>query len=157
MMIAAFRNLKICSIVRRRAQTRCLGIVDGLVLPRNQEPPPLQRLLNNLHDTSPRPCADDGVRLRNLIQQLLPIALPKTARHDETAATSDLLIVCHTKYGRNGLFLRGLDECAGVDNQNICLCRLIRDFNAMLPHNAKHDLCVHEVLCTTETDKTCFH
>ena len=156
-MITSLCNLDICSIVRGRAQTWGLGIIDGLILARNQEAPSFQCLLNDLHDTAPCSCTDNSIRLGNLIKELLPVTLTEAARHNETAAASRFLVIRHAKNRCNGLFLRGLDECAGVDNQDIRLRRLIGDLNAMLPHNAEHDLRINEVLCTTETDKTRFH
>ena len=156
-MIAALGDLDIGGIVWRRPQTRRLGIVDGLILACNQESPPFQSLLNNLHDAAPCACTDDGIRLGDLIKQLLSIALPEAACHNQASTTPRLLIVRHAEHRCDGFFLRGLDEGAGVDDQDIRLRRLIGDLNPVLLHDAEHDLRINEILCTTETDKTCFH
>ena len=156
-MITPLGNLDVCSVVRGRAQARGLSIIDGLILARDQETTAFQGLLNDLHDTAPRPRTNNGICLGNLVKELLPVTLTETARHDETAAASCLLVIGHAKYGCNGLFLCGLDKCARVDDQDIRLRRLIGDLNAMLPHNAEHDLRINEILRTTETDKTRFH
>ena len=142
-VIAALRDFHIGGIVRRRPQARCICVVDGIVLARNHKAASLQRLLDNLHDAAPRPRSDDGVRLRDLVEELLTVSLTETSRHDETAAASRLLIIRHPEHGRNGFFLRRLNECAGIDDQDIRLCWFCREFDAVLPHDAEHNLRIH--------------
>ena len=120
-MIAPLRNLDIRRIVWCRPQARCLGIVDRIILPRDEQATPLERRLDHLHDTAPRPRPDDGIRLRDLIEKLLPISLSKTACYDETAAAPRLLVVRHPEHRRDRLLFCRLNKGTRIDNQDICL------------------------------------
>ena len=156
-MVTAFRNLDICGIVRGCPQARCLSIVDCVVLPCDKKTAPLKRLLDHFHDTAPRPRPDNSIRLRDLVEKLLPISLSETPRHNKTAAAPRLLVVCHPKHRRDRFLFRRLNECTRVDDQDIRLRWLIGDIDAMFTHDAEHNLSIDQILCTAKADKTCFH
>ena len=156
-MVTSFGNFYISRIAWCRTQPRGLSIINGIICTGDDKPPPLQRFLNNLHDAAPCTGSDDGICLRHLIQKLLPITLPKTSCYNEAAAASCLLIVRHSEHRCDGLLFRRLYKCTCIDNQDICLCRFIRQLDAVLLHNPEHDFSIHQILCTTETDETCFH
>ena len=156
-MITSLCNLHIGGIVWRRTQTRGFGIIDRFILTYNQEAASLECLLNDLHDAAPCPRANDCVRLRQFVKQLLTVTLSEASGHNEAPAPPCFLIVGHSKHRRNGLLFCRLDECTCIDDQDICLSWLICYIDTMLTHNAEHNLRINEILCTTETDKACFH
>ncbi len=156
-VVAALGDLHVGRIGGRRRNARRVLVVEQLVLAREHDAVPLERLLDGLHDAVPRTCADDGVRLRHVVEELLSVALAEAARDDEAAAAAGLLVVRHVEDRRDRLLLRGLNERARIDDEDIRLRRVRRELDAVLPQDAEHHFRIDEILGTTKTDKTCFH
>ena len=139
-IVAALRNLHICGIARRRHNARRILIVKRFVLTRKNNTLPFQRCFDRLHDAAPCARADDGICFRQFIKKILPIALPQTARNDETAAATCFLIIRHVENRRDGFFLCRLNEGTGIYNEDIRILRARRNLDAMLLQDAEHDL-----------------
>ena len=63
------------------------------------------------------------------------------------------LVPHHFEDGIDGLLLGGVDERAGVDDDDVGVFGAGGDFSPVGGEHAHHDLGVHEVLGTTEADK----
>ena len=156
-VVAALGDLHIGGVGGRRRDARRVLVIEQLVLACDDDAVSLERLLDGLHDAVPRACADDGIRLRHIIEELLPVALAEATCDDEAAAAAGLLVFRHVEDGRDRLLLGGLDERACIDDEDIRLRRLRRELDAVLPEDAEHHFRIDEILGTAKTDKTCFH
>ncbi len=65
--------------------------------------------------------ADDGVDLGDVLADLVAVALDEAAGDDELlgAAAVGLLVLDHLEDGVDGLLLGGVDEAAGVDDEDL--------------------------------------
>jgi hypothetical protein len=99
---------------------------------------------------------DNSVHLGHILLDIAPIALNKTARHHETLRVADLLVFGHLQNRVNRFPFGRIDKTAGIDDQNICLIGMGRQFVAMGGEFAHHDFTVDEILGATEADETDF-
>ena len=156
-VIAALGNLDVGRVARRRLDSRRIFIVECLILARDDDALSLQRGLDGLHDAAPGARPHNSIGLGNIVEQFLSVALAEATRNDQAAAAAALLILGHVEHRCDGLFLGRLDKGARVDDEDIRLCRLVRDLDAVLLQDAQHDFRIDEILGTAKTDKTCFH
>jgi len=63
--------------------------------------------------------AEDEVGFREVVLQFCFITLGEAASDDQATALTVYLEVSSIEYGRNGFFLGGLDESAGVDDNDV--------------------------------------
>jgi hypothetical protein len=97
---------------------------------------------------------DKRVDLRQLLAQLSRESLRHTAAHDQlltgTAGEAALLMRIEDRFDR--LFLRRVNEGAGVHHQHVGFLSIRGNLHAVLHHAAEHDLGVDEVLGAAEAD-----
>ena len=102
--------------------------------------------------------ADDGVDLGNVGADLVAIALDQAAGDDEAlgaAAVGDLMLD-HLKDGIDALLLGGVDEGAGVDDEDLGVFGALGQLGAVVVKQAHHDLGVDEVFGAAERDEADF-
>ena len=118
MIIAALRNFKKRIILRCGQNTADLvhGRVDIAELGNRFAG---KQLFRRPHDIRVAARAENTVHLRQLLQNLLLIALGKAARHQDFPDDSLLLQRAHRQNIVDGLTFRGIDESAGVDDNKI--------------------------------------
>ena len=83
-------------------------------LPLGRRPPPIA-----LDDLRHFAGAEHRVDLRNLLLQLVAIALGQAAGDDQPPARAVLLVLRHLEDGVDRLLLRRVDERAGVDDEHV--------------------------------------
>ena len=99
--------------------------------------------------------ADDRVDLGDAGADLVTIALDEAAGDDEAlraAAVGDL-VLHHLEDGVHGLLLGGIDEGAGVDDDDVGVGGGLGQRGAVVVDQAHHDLGVDEVLGAAEGDE----
>ena len=87
---------------------------------------------------------------------LVAVALDQASGDDQLLGAADLLVLGHFENGVDGFLFCGIDEAAGVDDEDVGLIRMRRQLMPVrgeLPH---HDFAVHEILGTAQTDKADF-
>jgi hypothetical protein len=89
--------------------------------------------------------ADDGVHFRDLLENLLAVALDKAARYDQFPRGAELFVLRHLDDGFHGLFLSRFDETAGIDDEDFGFVGAGCKFAAAARENAHHDLTFIEV------------
>ena len=131
-MITALGDLHISRIGRRRQNTRRFRIVDNLILSCQDNAVARQSLTHRLHDAVPCARANDGIGLGHVVQKLLMIAFPETARDDKRTTAARFLVLRHIEHRRDGFLLRRLDESACIDDDDLRFCRIGRKFDAVV-------------------------
>ena len=97
--------------------------------------------------------AHDAVHLRQLLQDLLLVALGQAAGDQDLAHPALGLLLAHGQNVVNGLALGGVDEAAGVDDHQLHVLRLRAELPARLGHQVHHLLAVHLVLGAAQGDE----
>ena len=97
--------------------------------------------------------AKHAVHLGQLGQNFLLIALGQTAGDEDLPHQALGLFLRDGKNVVDGLALGGVDEAAGVDDDQIDVLRLRANLKTRLGHQIHHLLAVHLVLGTAEADK----
>jgi hypothetical protein len=113
-----------------------------------------QFAVNSFENAFDFTCADDSVNFRDLLEDLIPVAFDQTAGNDQLFRRAKFLVLGHLQYGVHGLFLRRLDETAGIHDQYLCFIGARGQFIAVAREDTHHDLAIHEVLWAAQTDKT---
>lgn len=99
--------------------------------------------------------ADDGVNLRDVPLDLVPVTLDEAAGDDEflgAAAVGDL-VLDHLEDGVDGLLLCGVDERAGVDDENVGIFGHRGELGSAMMKEAHHNFRVDEILRATKGDE----
>ena len=99
--------------------------------------------------------ADDCVDLGDVLLDLVAVALDQAAGDDEALgfAAVLLLVLDHLEDGVDGLLLGGVDEAAGVDDEDLGVFGVGGELAAGVVEQAHHDLGVDEVLGAAEGDE----
>ena len=97
--------------------------------------------------------ADQGIDPRHVRQKPFAVALDETARHDDSSATTGLLVRDCLGNGFVGLGPRSLQKAAGIDYDGIGVVWIGGDGAVILGQFAEHLLGIDQVLGTTQTDK----
>ena len=82
------------------------------------------RAFNGADDFRHVACAEHGVDFRNLFAQLVTIALAEAAGDDQALAGAGFLELGELENRVDRLFLRRIDERAGIHDQHIGLGRI---------------------------------
>ena len=90
--------------------------------------------------------ADHGVDFRNLLANLIAVALDHAARDDQLLRAAEFLVLGHFENRLHRFLLRGRDEAARIDDEDVRFVRARRDFVARARENAHHHLAIDEVL-----------
>ena len=100
--------------------------------------------------------ADDGVHFGNLLANFVAVALDQASGDDQLLRAAEFLVFGHFEDGVHGFLLRGRDEAAGVDDEDVGFAGARRDFVAGARENAHHHLAIHEVLRASQADESDF-
>ena len=101
--------------------------------------------------------AEHRVDLRNLVLQLVAIALRHATGDDKAPARAGPFVLRHLEDGIDRLLLRGIDEGARVDHEDVGGRRILRQLVAGLLREPEHHFGIDEVLRTPEGNQTNFH
>ena len=102
-------------------------------------------------------CAEHLVHLRDLIQDLLPVPLGQTAGYDQRLRLPAFPVLRHLQDVLDALFHGVMDEAAGIDDDHIGLCLIIRHLIASRCQKTQHGFRVRQVLITSERNKQYLH
>ena len=99
--------------------------------------------------------ADYGVYFGDVLLDFVAVALDEAAGDDDTLGLSAvlLLVLDHLEDGVDGLLLGGVDEAAGVDDDDLGVFGSGREFGTVVMEQAHHDLGVDEVFGAAERDE----
>ncbi len=102
--------------------------------------------------------ADDGVHLGDVLLDLGAIALDETAGDDEflRAASGGGLVLRHFEDGIDRFLFGGVDEGAGVDDDDVGIGGIGGDLGAGAVEQAHHDFAIDQVLGAAEGDESDF-
>ena len=102
--------------------------------------------------------SDDGVDFGDVLSDLVAVALDEAAGDDEALgfAAVLLLMLDHLEDGVDGLLLGGVDEAAGVDDDDLGVFGAGGEFGSVVMEEAHHDLGVDEVFGAAEGDEAHF-
>ena len=98
--------------------------------------------------------ADDGVDFRDVFLDFVAIALDEAAGDDELARAACGFVASHFEDGVDRLLLGGVDEGAGVDDEDFGFFRAGGETGAGAVEQAHHDLGIDEVFGAAEGDKS---
>jgi len=100
-------------------------------------------------------CADYGVYFGDVLLNFVAVAFDEAAGDDDAAcfAAVLLLVLDHLEDGVDGLLLGGVDEAAGVDDEDFGVLGVGSELAACMVEQAHHDLGVDEVLGAAEGDE----
>ena len=101
------------------------------------------------------PRADDRIYLRNVLADLVPISLHKTAcDHDPLRlAAMRLLMLHHLENGIDRLLLRRIDEAARVDHDDLGIFRTRGQLGPIVMEQTHHHFAIDQVLRASERDE----
>ena len=89
--------------------------------------------------------ADYGVDFRNVLADFVAIALYEAAGDDELFGRAGGFVARHFEDGVDGLLLGGVDETAGVDDEDLGLFRASGQARAGAVQQPHHHLGIDEV------------
>ena len=98
--------------------------------------------------------AEDRIDLGHLLADGFRVALGEAARRHQQAAHAGLLVLRHFKEGGDGLLLGGLDEAAGVDDDDLGPGRVIDDLIAVRGEVAEHLLGIDAVFAASQGNES---
>ena len=110
-------------------------------------------LLNGLIELLIVVHAHNHVHLGHLLADGLRVALREAARRHQQAAAARLLVARHFKQRGDGFFLRGLDEAAGVDDDDLRPRRVGNDLIAVLLEHREHLLGIDAIFAASQRDQ----
>ena len=99
--------------------------------------------------------AYDGVDFGDVLADFVAVALDEAAGYDEAlgAASVGDLVLDHLEDGVDGFLLGGVDEAAGVDDEDVGVFGAGGELGSSAMEQAHHDLGVDEVLGAAERDE----
>ncbi len=100
--------------------------------------------------------ADYGVDFGDVLLNFVAVALDEAAGYDDALgfAAVLLLVLDHLEDGVDGLLLGGVDEAAGVDDDDLGVFGAGGELGSVVVEQAHHDLGVDEVFGAAEGDET---
>jgi hypothetical protein len=115
--------------------------------------PAFDSLADQLRDLGHLVHPNKGVHLGQQLGQLLAEALRQAASHDQRLAPLlGLAQMVRFQNGIHTLFLSRVDEGAGINDERVGCSGVVGELDALLFEGAQHDLCVHQILGTTQTN-----
>ena len=100
--------------------------------------------------------AEDGVDIGNVLLDIGPEAFDETAGDHEALGFAGSFVFGHFQNGVDGFLLGGVDEAAGVNNDDVGIGRLGSKLVAVCHELAHHDLGINEIFWAAETYKSDF-
>ena len=105
-------------------------------------------------------CAYDGVDFGDVLLDFVAVALDEAAGYDDALGFAVIwaadFVLDHLEDGIDGLLLGGVDEAAGVDDDDLGVFSLGGEFGSVVVEHAHHDLGVDEVFGAAERDEADF-
>ena len=152
-MIAAFGDLDVGEMPRRGEHARRQVVIEIRL-----EGIPLGGLhaFAERRDLLQLIGADDRVHFRHVLPDVAAIALHQAAGDDQLLRAAGLLVLGHLEDGVDRFLLGGIDEAAGVDDEDVGIGGMRRQLVALRGELAHHDFGIDEILRAAETDKTDF-
>ena len=97
--------------------------------------------------------SDEGIHLGKFIHEVARVALGKTAAHDNAGIGAEFvaLAVC-LQNGIDRFLFRGVDEPAGIDDQDVRFGGVVCDFEALGFCGSEHQLGIDEIFGAAEAD-----
>jgi hypothetical protein len=89
--------------------------------------------------------ADYGVHFRDVLLDFVAVALDEAAGDDELAGATFSFVARHFENGVDRLLLGGVDEGAGVDDEDFGILRMRGEARASAIQQAHHHLGIDEV------------
>ncbi len=110
----------------------------------------LANLFHHLHNVHPAARTENAIHTWNLLRNLDPIALRKTARRNQHLP----LVLCLGKLPQHLIrfFLRGTNKSAGVHDQHRGFIRIIHRAIPITQKQLRHRIRINCVFCTTQGD-----
>ena len=100
--------------------------------------------------------AEYGVHFRNILLYFVAVALDQTARNNQLLGATRGLVLGHLEDGVHRFLLGGVDERAGVNDNDVGVFGAGRNLCATLRQQPHHDLAIHQVLGAAEAHKPDF-
>ena len=97
--------------------------------------------------------AHNSVDFRNILPDLVPIALHQATGHNEPPRPAIRLVLRHLEDRIDGLLLGRVNKRAGIDDENLGRLHVGRHLRAGAVQQTHHDLAVDEVLGAAQRDK----
>ena len=99
------------------------------------------------------PGPDDRVDLWNVLLDLIAIALNQASGDDDPARFAACLVLHHLEDGVDRLLFGGIDEAAGVDDDNFRVFRVGGQLGTVVVQQTHHHFGVDQVLGAAERDE----
>ena len=97
--------------------------------------------------------ADDCVDLGDVLPDLVAVALHQAAGDDDALGAAFGLVLDHLEDGRDRLLLGGVDEAAGVDDDDLGVFGVGGEGGSVVVEHAHHHFGVDEVFGTAKRDE----
>jgi len=116
--------------------------------------PRISRPANRLHNMFPVKHTHQPINPRRIRQQLRLVPLHQATRDHHPLALSIFLQLDRLPDFRQRFGFRRFQKSAGIDNDGIRIRRIRRDGQPIISEQPQHPFAVHQVLGTTEADKS---
>ncbi len=100
--------------------------------------------------------ADHRVDFRNLLPNIVAVALDHASGDDQFLGFAEFLVLGHLQNRIHRFFLRRLDETARIHHQHVRFAGPRRQFVTRARKNTHHHLAIDEVLGASQADETYF-
>jgi hypothetical protein len=105
------------------------------------------------NDPRDLPRAEHEVHLRKQLEQLIPVALREASCHDQSAAATDLLPLCHFQNRLQGLLRGRLYERAGVHDNEVRFIGLRNRKITGPMQTTQDDFAIYPIFRTSQADE----
>jgi hypothetical protein len=150
-VIAAFRDFDVRGVLRSGEDARCQIVIEKR---RRRHGHDAHIPVNGFNDALDFAGADDRVDFGNLLENLVAIAFDQASSNDQFFGRAEFFVFGHFQNGVDGFFLRGFDEAAGVDDQDVGFVGARGQFVAVMRQKAHHHLAIDEVFVAAQTDES---
>ena len=147
-VVAAFRDLQVAAPAPRAPHAWGLGIVG--VVRRSDD---RARATEDLPDLQECAGSQEVVHLGKFPGERLAVALRKTPGDHQLPSLPPGLDLGELEDGLDALLLRGTDERAGIDDQDIGVFGILGHVVALALQRSEHHLAVHAILGAAEGDE----
>ena len=150
-MIAALGDLDVRGVARGSDDARCQIVVEKRGRRSGQYAQiAIDRFENPFHFAR----SHHGIDFRNLLENLVAKAFDKATGDNQLAGRPKFLVLGHLQNRVDRLFLRGLNETARIDDEDLRLIRPGRELIPLARKNTHHHLAVDEVLRASQADES---
>ncbi len=93
---------------------------------------------------------------RNVLLDLVAIALDHASRDHQLACFTGHLVLRHLQNGVDGFLLGGINKGAGIHHDHVGIFGVRSDLRAAALENAHHDFAIHQIFRTPQAHKADF-